>query len=679
MSNILEHKVLNTRCLTLWTIDNVKIPCYSDKMPKKQKPEQRRCFEGVIKVIPRGVGYIEAPDDSGEIKIEPVDLNTALNNDLVRISIRARVGDKTLGEVTEIITRAKTEFVGLLEKENEIYFLSPQDPRMYTNIIIPKKKLGNAKVGQKVLVLLSLWEDPKKNPVGEVKEVIGQAGAHETEIKAIALEKGFALKFPQQVEREAWDVKNKYHSLFAREEKKRRDFRGVKTFTIDPKEAKDFDDALSIRAIPDGNIEVGIHIADVGVFVRHGTALDKDAARRSTSVYLVDKTIPMLPEVLSNDLCSLKPGEDKLTFSAVFHMTQKGVVVKRWFGKTIIRSQKRFTYEEAQRTLLTRRGELSKELMQLYSLAKILRKKRTASGALIFETEEIGFELDEKGKPIRIFKKERLETSKLIEDFMILANNEVARLIAGRHGEMEKTFIYRVHPLPDRDKIQELLRLMRALGYTPPKIGKRPVSADIARLLKEVQGSVHKEMFELAVLQSLEKAIYSTKNIGHFGLSLKHYTHFTSPIRRYPDLAVHRLLYNYLSGRKVSKRALNEYEALSRYASEMERTADEAQRASIKYKQTEYMAARIGKTFDGTITGVSEMGIFVAEEVTGAEGLIRMRDLPEDYYVFDKKMVSIVGKRTKRKFMLGDSVVVQVARADPLRRQIDYNLAKRNK
>jgi len=476
------------------------------------------------------------------------------------------------------------------------------------------------------------------------------------------------------MEKEAQLLEERSTHLLTQEAGRRRDFRGIPTFTIDPDDAKDFDDALSVQKLPNGNFEVGIHIADVTFFVSEHSPLDQEAARRGTSVYLVDRTIPMLPLALSSDLCSLNPNEDKLTFSAVLELSPDGKIHKRWFGKTITRSKKRFTYEEAQKVLDTKRGPFFKELYQLSTLARKLRTKRFDAGAIAFEQEEVKFTLDKSGRPTRIFKKKRLETHKLIEDFMILANSEVARLFAEHDRNVEQTFIYRVHPLPEVDKIQELANLLQVLGYHRPKKHEQLTAKDLPKLLKEVEGEAHERIVQAAVIRAMAKAIYTTKNIGHFGLSLKHYTHFTSPIRRYPDIMVHRLLSRYLRGKPVPREAWSEYEALSRYATQMEITANEAEWDSIKYKQAEYMSERIGKSYEGVITGLIDRGIFVRENETLSEGMVRLRDIKDDYYVLDERTFSIVGKRKKRKYSLGDKVKIKVLRVNIEKRLIDYGL-----
>ncbi|MBI2099646.1 ribonuclease R [Candidatus Uhrbacteria bacterium] len=638
---------------------------------------KKKYVDGVIMVTARGGGFVETGDPAlGEVKIEPGLIGTTFNGDTVRVLVYpAKDKDgRTIGEVTETLARAKETFVGTIRKEEHVYFLKPQNTRIHVNFIIPDAHIHGAKSGDKVIVRLLNWDDPKKNPLGEVAEIIGKAGVHETEMKAIVRDKGFEIAFPDEVKHAAEIVKREYARHFKDEEKTRRDFRTIMTFTIDPEDAKDFDDALSFKRISKDVIEVGIHIADVSFFVKEGGILDKEAAKRGTSVYLVDRTIPMLPEVLSNNLASLVPDEDRLVFSAVFEMDMKGVVKKRWFGRSIIRSAKRFTYTSAQEVLNTKKGPFSDALLTLDAVALKLREGRAAEGALTFGQDEVKFELDATGRPIRVYKKERLETMNLIEDFMILANSEVAAFASGKDAAIEKMFIYRVHDVPDEDRVFELLRMLTALGYKVPRKREHISKDTLNSLLKAVKDE-HRQLVETAAVQSMAKAIYSTRNIGHFGLSLKHYTHFTSPIRRYPDLAVHRLLALYLAGKTVPEEDLRVYEAVSRLASQLEVAAQDAERASIKMKQAEYMSRYIGSIREGVITGLTERGIFVRENETLAEGMLHLRDLKDDYYVLDDTSFRIVGSKRKKTYTIGDKIRIKIKSVDLERRLIDYSLA----
>ncbi|MEK7115635.1 MAG: VacB/RNase II family 3'-5' exoribonuclease, partial [Patescibacteria group bacterium] len=514
---------------------------------------------------------------------------------------------KETGEIREIISRSKAGFAGVIEKEGGVYFLVPSDIKMYTDIVIPQEKLKGAKEGQKVFVIITDWKDPQKNPIGEVDEVLGEPGEHNAEMKGIALEKGFRKEFPSPVEREAEALKKKV--LSEEEIKKRRDFRKITTFTIDPFDAKDFDDALSFKDLGGGKVEIGIHIADVSHYVRPDTFLNKEAIKRSTSLYLVDRTIPMLPEAISNDLCSLNPDEDKLTMSAVFVLDQNARVLEEWFGKTIIHSDKRFSYEEAQEILDNKKGEFYHELSALNSLAKKLTQERFEEGAISLDQEEVKFVLDEAGVPIKVYKKTRQDTNKLIEEFMLLANKKVASFVANM--EKESVFVYRVHDNPDYDRMHNLTLFLKSLGYSVKTKDGIVEGKELNKLIASLEGKPGKDTIQTAIVRSMAKAVYTTKNIGHFGLAFKHYTHFTSPIRRYPDVMVHRLLDEYLRGEKIKEDEWHLYEAMCVYSSQREKEASDAERASIKYKQVEYMSSRVGQVFDGVISSVTDWGIYV--------------------------------------------------------------------
>lgn len=635
----------------------------------------KKTLTGPIIVSGRGTGYFRAEGFEEDIEIQEHNLRTALHGDEVEIAVLPkREGERQQGEVINILKRAKMKFVGTLDKTGDFFFLKPDDRRMYRDIFIHASNAKGAKNGDKVYAEITGWRDPKKAPEGKVLQILGKKGVHEVEMQAIVLERGFDTGFPREVEEEAKQWKRDYAKLFGEEIPIRKDFRGTTTFTIDPVDAKDFDDALSIKRLTDGKLEIGIHIADVSFFVREKTALDKEARHRGFSVYLVDRTIPMLPEVLSNDLCSLNPNEDKLTFSAVFTMDESGKIYERWFGKTIIHSDKRFTYEEAQEILDKKSGLYYEELNTLNKIAKIMAKEKFEKGAIEFETEEVRFELDKDGVPIRVYKKERKDTHKLIEEYMLLANKEVAQYMFANGKEKNAgAFIYRIHDVPDREKIAELSIFLKALGYNL-KVGKDgTVSArDLNNLLEQVDGREEESLIKTAAIRSMAKAIYSTKNIGHFGLAFEFYTHFTSPIRRYPDLIVHRLIHRFLTKGKVAKDELVFYETIARDSTDREISAAEAERASIKYKQVEYMMKHIGEEFDAVISGVSEWGIYVEEVNTKAEGMVRMRNMTDDFYELDEKNFAIVGSRNKKKFTLGDKVRVKLTDADLDKRTLDF-------
>lgn len=648
-----------------------------DKQAKKDD-KRGHIFETTLRVTRKGVGFADLPDREDSVRIEHEDLKTALHGDRVRLTLHPHMpGKLQTGEITEIIYRYRTQFVGTVDKRDAATFVIPDDQRMYQNFILNRKDAEQVESNQKVHIKMTEWTDMHTNPAAALISVIGNKGDNETEMQAILYEQGLTPKFPPEVEKEAQRIP---HTISDEEIDARRDMREVETFTIDPETAKDFDDALSFREREDGNIEIGIHIADVTHYVTPGSAMDEEAAKRGVSIYLVDRTIPMLPEALSNDLCSLNPNEDKLAFSAVFTISKEALkekkidIVEEWFGRTVIHSNTRFTYEDAQEVLDSKEGPHENALETINGIAKILQKKRFDEGAIAFEKDEVAFELDAEGTPIAVHIKKRFDANKLIEEFMLLANKRVAEFIEKKDPDMEQYFIYRVHDVPDQDKIAELSAFLKTLGYELKSGPNGPRSKDVNNLLNEIRGSAEEDLIQTAMIRSMSKAVYSTKNIGHYGLSFKHYTHFTSPIRRYPDMMVHRLLATYLSGKKPSKEQMREYEACSRYVSEMEQTAAEAERNSIKYKQAEFMQDKVGKVFTATITGVVEWGLYVSEDTSKAEGLIHISNLPGDYYTLDENKYSLIGEKTKRKFQLGDSVTVRLTGVDLDKRQIDYEL-----
>ena len=664
---------------------------HSPKQTEEKHPNST--IVGVLSVNSRAVGFMsparlssKKESRSGkdeDVMIEAEHLHTALNRDEVEVEVlKGKVRGRRTGKVLRVITRAKMRFVGTIEERGTRLVLVPDDFRMYAPIVIPKPP-RDAQKGYKALVEITEWK-VGSDPIGEIRKVIGKKGEHEVEMESIVLERGFESSFPREVEAEAEKIAEDAQRLTketntpipADEIAKRRDFRTTTLFTIDPANAKDFDDALSFTKLPNGNFEIGIHIADVSHYVREGTALDREARERGTSVYLVDRTIPMLPHALSNDLCSLNPDVDRLAFSAVFEMDEKGHIHGRWFGKGVIHSQKRFTYESAQESMDVG-GVLAEELRTLNRIAKTLRASKTKEGAIDFEQDEVGFELDGTGHPIRVFKKKRLDTHKLIEEFMLLANREVAHFFAKTAtkagGKLQ--FIYRTHDEPNREKLEQLGVFVRALGHELSVQKDGSVSGkDLQALFNAIEGHASESLIKTAAIRSMAKAVYSTMNIGHFGLAFEYYTHFTSPIRRYPDLLVHRSLFSILEQHKVDPHKMAQLEKMAADATKREISAAEAERESIKLKQVEFMEERIGKEFAGIISGVTEWGIYVEDKETKAEGMVKLRDIEGDYFVLEEETYSVVGERTKKRYSLGDAVRFKVVGADIERKTLDYKL-----
>jgi len=652
--------------------------------PKNNKSQKNASFEGKITITPTGIGFVNVQQLKQDLRIENRFLNTALHNDIVKISSQRAQRDTTETKVVKIIKRAKMEYVGVIEKEDANYFyIKPQDPRMYVDIIVPKPYAQSKQVGydQKVFIRITKWENAQELPQGKILQIIGKIGAHETEMNAIILDKGILSKFPRDVEKEAEYLKKTEKTILNNANTSRADYRGISTFTIDPDDAKDFDDALSYQTLPNKDIEIGVHIADVSHYIKNGTALDFIARERGTSTYLVDRTIPMLPEILSNDLCSLNPKEDKLAFSVLFTFNKEAVIIGKPFElkkydikTTIINSDKRFTYNEAQKILNTKKGIFNKELTALNILAKKLAKHNKEEGAISFAQEEVKFTLDKTGKPIDIQIKKTGETNELIENFMLLANQMVVEYVHKKVPKKERLFLYRVHDKPDKERILELIQLLHGLGYTIRDGINDNLAYKLNKVLDTARETKESNIIQIATIRAMAKAIYSIQNIGHFGLAFENYTHFTSPIRRYVDLVVHRLIKTYQQGKRIAKKDWVQYNALVNNLSEKEKNAMEAERDSVKYKQVEYMRERIGKVFNGTIISVTNWGIYVKETKTKAEGLIHIKDIGDEYFVFEKEKMRILGKRSKKIYRLGDTVKIKVIRADVNERIIQYQL-----
>ena len=636
---------------------------------KYQVSLESSIVEGRIGFTAKGTGYLVSDDLQQEVFIANRNLNHALPGDRVKVRLYAQHRNKTLeGEVLQILERGKTQFVGKLSVSSNFAFLVTASRSVPFDIFIPIKKLKGAKDGQKAIARINDWPEQVNNPFGEIIEVLGDSGDNEVEMHAILAEYDLPYEFPDSIEKAAGKIPEE---ISQEEIKRRKDFRKVPTFTIDPEDAKDFDDALSLRKLKDGKWEVGIHIADVSHYVQPDTMLDKEAFDRGTSVYLVDRVVPMLPERLSNGVCSLRPNEDKLCFSAVFEMDDQARVHSQWFGRTIINSDRRFNYQEAQDIIDGGKGDMKQEILTLNELAQKLRKERFQSGSIAFERVEVKFLLDELGSPTGVYFKEHAESNELIEEFMLLANRKVAEFIGNvPKDKTPKTFVYRIHAKPDSDKLETFADFVQKFGYTIDMKNNRTITSSINELLAKVEGQKEQNVVETLAIRSMAKAEYSTQNIGHYGLAFDYYTHFTSPIRRYPDMMVHRLLGEYLEGGKSASQ--KKYESMCQAASDMEKLAEDAERSSIKYKQVEFLQDRLGEEFEGIISGVMEWGVFVELTDTKCEGLVHIRDLDDDFYIYDERNYCITGRSKGKKYQLGDPVRVKLIRTDLEKKQIDF-------
>lgn len=673
-------------------IKDLKILAASKKIIESEpgkflvKAESQDYYEGTIDMTSRKTAYFICPDFTEDVFIPTNNLNRALDKDKVKVYVyNRRKGKRPEGEVIEVVERNKTDFVGVIDIQANFAFVSTANPKMYTDIFIPKDKIGEAENGDVVLVTIEDWPKRADSPFGSVVKVLGKPGEHNTEIHAILAEYGLPADFPVEVEVFAQKIDT---SIQETEIAKRRDMRDILTFTIDPKDAKDFDDALSFKKLENGNYEIGIHIADVSYYLQEGTILDDEAYQRATSVYLVDRVVPMLPEVLSNFACSLRPNEEKYTFSAIFEVAENAQVINQWFGRTVIYSDQRFAYEEAQYIIETKDNtipvdisitgeayvvsdEIRDATLKLDELAKILRKKRMANGAISFDKVEVKFNLDAEGEPEGVYFKVSKDANHLIEEFMLLANRKVAEYI----GKQKKTFIYRIHDEPNEDKLIAMQTVIAKFGYKIDFRNKGDISKSLNALMEEVNGKKEQNLIDTLAIRSMSKAKYSTENIGHYGLAFDYYSHFTSPIRRYPDVMVHRLLQYYLDkGASVDEEV---YETKCLHCSNMESLATNAERDSIKYMQVKYMQDRQDEEFLGVISGVTEWGIYVEIVSNKCEGMVRIREIKDDYYTFDEKQYALVGATSNSILQLGDEIYVKVKNADLVKKQLDFNFLRR--
>lgn len=683
--NITDAQDRNTLIKRLTQLKEKKRIQEVDRGQFKVLENTKTYYEGTVDLTGKGHAYIVVDGMDDDVFIPSNKLNKAFHKDKVEVFIYPRKKSKKLeGEVVRVLERYKTTFVGIVDMQKTFAFVRPTDFRMYTDIFVSKDKLADAKDGEKVLVEITDWPDDVDSPFGRISQVLGVPGEHDTEIHSILAEYGLPYSFPEDVQKFADGLDT---SIKEEEIRKRKDLRNVLTFTIDPKDAKDFDDALSFQKLENGNYEIGIHIADVSHYLQKDTILDDEAYERATSVYLVDRVVPMLPEVLSNNACSLRPNEEKYTFSAIFELDENAAIRNQWFGRTVIDSNERFAYEEAQHIIETGSGEIPEKIsiretaykvsdevveatLKMDELAKIMRDKRMDQGALSFDKVEVRFNLDENNEPVGVYFKESKDANKLIEEFMLLANRKVAEFIGKQ--KPKKTFVYRIHDDPDPDKLMALNGIVSRFGHKLDFKDKKTISSSLNKLLEDVKGKREQNMVDTLTIRSMSKAIYTIDNIGHYGLAFDYYTHFTSPIRRYPDIMVHRLLQHYLDGGKSAN--ADEFEKKCKHSSDMEYLASSAERDSIKYMQIKFMQDHKDEEFRGVISGVTEWGIYVEIISNKCEGMIRIRDIKGDYFIFDEREYAIIGERTKKKYTLGDEVTVMVKNTDLIKRHLDFAL-----
>jgi ribonuclease R len=626
---------------------------------------------GTLDMSARRDGIVYSEELGQDIHISIPNLHHALHNDIVEVSIFAKSKKNQLqGEITKIIKRNDKPFVGTIIKSENFAFVTIDDRLMPFDIFIPLKKLSGAKHGDKVIVKITDWPEYAKNPMGEIIDVLGKAGEHNVEMHAILAEFGLPYKFPEEVNIAAKKLSTK---ITPEDIKKRKDYRKTLTFTIDPSDAKDFDDALSFKKIDENKYEIGIHIADVTHYIKPGSIIDKEAEKRATSVYLVDRVVPMLPEILSNNVCSLNPNTDKLTFSVIVVMDNNANIKKTWIGRTIINSNRRFNYEEVQKIIETHKGDYADEISKLNQLAQTLRKKRFENGAISFDRGELRFKIDKEGKPIEVLYKKAKQSNQLVEEFMLIANKKVAERIGKpKQNQTPKTFVYRVHDAPDYDKLKQFKDFIEKFGYNISLKNDKAIAASLNKLFKDLQGKPEADVIANFAIRSMARAVYTTDNIGHYGLGFKYYTHFTSPIRRYPDMMVHRLLQRYLDKKPSAKKEI--YEEKCKHSSEMEQLAMNAERTSTKYKAVEFMKDKIGQTFDAYISGLTDWGIFVEIQPYKIEGMILIRDIEDDFFYFDEDSYTLIAHYSDKKYTIGNKVRVKVVRADLVKRQLDFQL-----